>query len=492
MDAVSRNRMSFTSRRTESYCPDVTGLSEEEALEKVEDTLFADDENAVTRDLVIGCTRILLAMVQAESFKAMDMCCMLFDTELTPIPRNEMVTLFAYCKKEHERGRLAASLFLGLMYSNGFGVATNHSEAFDLLKVADDGGIIFAAAEIGWLYEKTEHYSEACQYYQKGADKGHIWSMNALAQMYRKGLGVKKNYLEAFNYYLKPTALDLYSAGESLWEMTTEIVKEMAFSPALVETLLKHISQLDSDEYAIAEFYEAAFEYCLELAEQEKDDELFTILSLVVQLIDQEKTDPHFAVFVVTHLKKLDWVPFASSIIGQIYALGEGNVARDPVEAFKYYKKAEEHKINPMVPYNLGMLCLEINGLDALGEAQQYIEKANNTGLPTAKIFLAGRFFEKKDELEKAMMFYKIAAEQNGDEEAKNRILTMFLTGKAVKLDPEFTKRFLQDVALEEDEFAEKAKSKLAEINLNRLKRSNDGELSVSIRKMRFTANEDL
>ena len=492
MDAVSRNRMSFTCRRTESYCPNVTGLSEEEALEKVEDTLFAEDENAATHDLVIGCTRILLAMVEAGSFKAMDMCCTVFDTELSPIPRNEMVRLFAYCKKEHERGRLAASLFLGLMYSNGFGVAVNHSEAFDLFKEADDGGIIFAAAEIGWLYENTEHYSEACQYYQKGADQGHIWSMNALAQMYRKGLGVKKNYLEAYNYYLKPTALNLYSAAENIWEMTTEIVKEMAFNPALVETLLKYVSQLDSAEYATAEFYEAAFEYCLELAEQGKDDELFAILSLVVQLIDEEKTDPHFAGLVVTHLKKLDWVPFASSIIGQIYALGEGRVARDPAEAFKYYKKAEEHKINPMVPFNLGMLCLEINGIDALDEAQKYIEKANSNGLSPAKTFLAGRFFEKNDELEKAMMFYKIAAEQNGDEEAKNRILTIFLTGKALKFDPEFTKRFLQEVASEEDERAEKAKSKLAEINMNPLKRSNEGELSASIRKMRFTANEAL
>jgi len=492
VDAVSRNRMSFTSRRTESYCPNVTGLSEEEALERVEDTLFAEDENAVSHDLVIGCTRILLAMVKAESFKAMDMCCMLFDTEHTPIPRHAMGTLFAYCKEEHERGKLAASLFLGLMYYNGFGIATDHLRALDLLKLADDGGIIFAAAEIGWLYERAENYSAACQYYQKGANKGHLWSMNALAQMYRKGLGVKKNYLEAYNYYLKPTAFGLYSAGENLLEMTTEIVTEMAFTPGLTETVLKHISKLDSNDYAIEEFYEAAFAYCVELAEQGKDDELFTILKSVIQLVDEEKTAPQFATFVVTHLKKLDWIPFASSIIGQIYALGHGEVARDPVEAFKYYKKAEEYKINPMVPYNLGMLCLEINGIDAYDEVQKYIGTASSNGVPLSRIVLAGRFFEKKNEPEKALMFYKVAAEQHGDKEAKHRILDMFLNGKALKLDPKFTKQFLQAAALEKEESAEKVEWKLAEISLNPFKRSNEGELSESTKKMRFTINEAL
>ncbi|MCD6027601.1 MAG: sel1 repeat family protein [Solimicrobium sp.] len=459
MEAMSANR-GFSCRRIEPFRLDLTGLPEKEVLNIVE-RCFTIFGQSFSDDLVIGAMRVLLSMVGNGSFKAMDMCRWQLDPYSTFIESySARSRLFAYCKKEHERGQQPATLCLGLMYLNGFGVEKNPAAAFNYYKEADDGRCIFAAAQIGLLYEKAGDNLKAIEYYKKGADSDEMLSMNALANIYSKGLIVKKDYLEAYKYLLKSAPLEEYRESNALWDMTYELVQEKAFSPALIEIVLSHISQMDAAENVLEDFYRGAFEYCIELAEKGENCALFNILNLIRQLIDKKDTDPTFAAFVVIYFENLAAVPFALVIVGEIYLNGSGVVEQNLAMAFKYLKKA-----------------LDSEDLQA----------------PHAIRKLAGEFSSSRSgylDYSGALMCYRLL-EEKGNQEAKNAILDMFLKNLAVNDDPEFTLRILREFSLEENENAEKAKLKLAEFVLKPLKRRNDSELSQASKKMRNLINKN-
>ena len=96
---------------------------------------------------------------------------------------------------------------LGFMYSNGFGVPTNHQRAFELFCEAAEHGIRDAMVNIGILYEYKKltaeaDYVEAARWYAKAEDRGSPEGTFNLARLHEAGMGgLRKNPARALQLY---------------------------------------------------------------------------------------------------------------------------------------------------------------------------------------------------------------------------------------------------------------------------------------------------
>lgn len=106
-----------------------------------------------------------------------------------------------------------AQNYLGLMYTNGFGlistygygVETNDAEALKWYRKAAEQGNAAAQNNIGVMYQYgrgvKQDYNEAVGWYRRSAEKGNTTAQNNIGSMYEHGYGVSKNYMEALNWY---------------------------------------------------------------------------------------------------------------------------------------------------------------------------------------------------------------------------------------------------------------------------------------------------
>ena len=60
----------------------------------------------------------------------------------------------------------------------------------------------------------TQDYAEAVKWYRLAAEKGHLWSQNNLADMYKDGMGVTQNNIIAHAWYNVASANGHIKAGE--------------------------------------------------------------------------------------------------------------------------------------------------------------------------------------------------------------------------------------------------------------------------------------
>ena len=97
-----------------------------------------------------------------------------------------------------------AQVDLGLMYSDGNGVAQNYTEAIKWYRKAAELGYSYGQNNLGTVYENGEgvekNYTEAIKWYQKAAEQGQVNGEYNLGKMYYYGHGVEKNYAEAIKW----------------------------------------------------------------------------------------------------------------------------------------------------------------------------------------------------------------------------------------------------------------------------------------------------
>ncbi len=90
--------------------------------------------------------------------------------------------------------------------------ATNYTEAVEYFAAAKEKGHESAnyylgnsyfniAAQYDTMQSDENHFKKSLEYYKKSADTGFMSAYVVLAQRYEFGIGVKKNYKQAFKYY---------------------------------------------------------------------------------------------------------------------------------------------------------------------------------------------------------------------------------------------------------------------------------------------------
>jgi TPR repeat protein len=153
-------------------------------------------------------------------------------------PSNE--ALFSKLAALAEAGLVDAQYNLGMLYNNGIGTAQNPSIAFQWFERAANGGDPLGSYKVGCYYagqfqgvvppdsekalvhklvaakagyvraqhdvaiayaERGDH-KEAAKWWQLAADQGDLTALAALADGYRKGVGVPSNPAKSYEYLL--------------------------------------------------------------------------------------------------------------------------------------------------------------------------------------------------------------------------------------------------------------------------------------------------
>ncbi|CAH9019262.1 tetratricopeptide repeat protein [Candidatus Nitrosacidococcus sp. I8] len=120
-----------------------------------------------------------------------------------------------------EQGNTLAQFNLGNMYDNGQGVTQDYEQAVNWYQKAAKQGNTLAQYNLGVKYNNgqgvIQNYKQAAYWYQKAAEQGYALAQNNLGNMHDNGQGVAKNYEQAVYWYQKAAeqgnALAQYNLG---------------------------------------------------------------------------------------------------------------------------------------------------------------------------------------------------------------------------------------------------------------------------------------
>ncbi|MHB9148403.1 MAG: tetratricopeptide repeat protein, partial [Candidatus Amoebophilus sp.] len=117
-------------------------------------------------------------------------------------------------KKAVACGDVYSNLYIGLCYKQGYGIKANRKKAFEYIKKAMDSGYPMPNYEYGLMCIEDKNYEEALVYLHKAEILEQ--SYYQLAEAYRL---YKKDYNQAFNYYIKALEFGDKNAGIKLGYM---------------------------------------------------------------------------------------------------------------------------------------------------------------------------------------------------------------------------------------------------------------------------------
>jgi len=119
--------------------------------------------------------------------------------------RGDYVTAYGIWKPLAETGDAQAQNNLGVMYTNGQGVARNYAVAATLYRMAAEKGNPRAQYNLGIIYRDgqgvPQDYSTAVLWFRKAAEQGHAAAQTNLGAMYENGFGVARDNNVATIWY---------------------------------------------------------------------------------------------------------------------------------------------------------------------------------------------------------------------------------------------------------------------------------------------------
>ena len=122
-----------------------------------------------------------------------------------------------------EKGNAEAQNRLGVMYSNGWGVQQDNSEALKWYRKAAEQGHAVAQTNLGDSYYLgkfvPQDYKKALKWYRKAAEQGDSWAQYRLGDIYERGQGVPRNDKEALKWYRKAAKHGYPGAAQSVAEL---------------------------------------------------------------------------------------------------------------------------------------------------------------------------------------------------------------------------------------------------------------------------------
>ena len=99
-----------------------------------------------------------------------------------------------------------AQFYLGLMYSNGYGVPKNKKEAVRWYRLGAEAGDAQSQRVLGHSYKSgsgvLQDYEEAVKWYRLSAEAGDSYAQYSLGQMYAEGKGVLQDHAEAVKWII--------------------------------------------------------------------------------------------------------------------------------------------------------------------------------------------------------------------------------------------------------------------------------------------------
>jgi len=130
-------------------------------------------------------------------------------------PEQLHVLIYPLADKE---GNSLAQYYLGQMYSNGYCVNKNETEATKWFKMSADQGNVEAQYYMGLRCENgigiEKNMSQAVGWYEKAAEKDNLLALWKLGGFYFDGVGVKKNWQTSY-FYCDITIRNYNNASQS-------------------------------------------------------------------------------------------------------------------------------------------------------------------------------------------------------------------------------------------------------------------------------------
>lgn len=135
---------------------------------------------------------------------------------------DEVKLAWQYLKNAESLGSVAAVNTIGLCYKEGIGVKRDVKKAIKYFERAAKSEYVYAFNNLGKYYEELKNYKKAFNEYLKSANLGESWAANKIGEMYRLGLGIKKDLKKAYEYY---TISEEASIREICWYSKYNLAK---------------------------------------------------------------------------------------------------------------------------------------------------------------------------------------------------------------------------------------------------------------------------
>jgi TPR repeat protein len=316
-----------------------------------------------------------------------------------------------------EKANPDAELSLAQAYANGEGVEADEKEALRWLKLSATHGHPIAQSDYAFAIldeDDPDLCGESAEWLRKSALQGKSSAMFNLAIMYQRGIGVPKDRITAFAWYMvsamdgseeiqeeveKVLANATASERRKALERTKDIIAKLNIAPMFslgshsIERTNQFHRQFElaqagaaEDQFALASMYhdghgtvkdpfEAAV-WCRKAAEQGNIDAMRT-LAICLENGDGVKEDfDEMAKWYRKAAEKDD--PESQFKLGVCYREGTG-VVKDEKQAVTWTKKAAEHG-HPIAQANLGSFILSTIDEASLPEAIKWFKLSAKQG----------------------------------------------------------------------------------------------------------------
>lgn len=279
-----------------------------------------------------------------------------------------------------EAGDVFAQAELGWIYYAGLGVEESESKSAEWYRKAADNGSAFAQTDLATIYYRglgvPEDYYAAVELFKKAADQGFVRAQYNLSFMYKNGIGVSKN-IDIANELLHKAVLQ---ESEEALDKLIEINRDNDISPEndpKIIALLENLSEqgVVIAQYKLGEIYDSLFA-----------DNMFENEKLADEYLD--KSDM--------------WYEKAAEQ-GHAEAQRQLGIGRKPSENFLNKDEPKDYSASI-----------------------KWFTKAAEQGHVSSQYEL-GEIYEKTNDRDKAVYWYKMAAE-NGWEKAIKKLKDMYGT----------------------------------------------------------------
>ncbi len=161
------------------------------------------------------------------------------------IPRNPALA-FRWYRAAALNGNAGAQSALGFLYQKGIGVKSDDKKALQWYLAAAQSGHVFAQVKLGDMYEQgrgmaQKDYPKAFEWFHRASVNGRAVAQGKVGRFYELGLGVKKDLIEAYAWYVLAA-----SAGDPIARSNVKRLK-LVLKPDQLMSAHKRARQLRAE-----------------------------------------------------------------------------------------------------------------------------------------------------------------------------------------------------------------------------------------------------
>jgi len=162
-------------------------------------------------------------------------------------------TAIAEWQTPAEAGNAAGQFGMGLLYSNGFGVALDDAQALRWYQLAAEQNHADAQCNIAVMYANgwgvPQNDAEAFKWYSLAADQGVTLAQIAIAKMYLGGHGAAQDNVQAHKWFSIAAELGDYNAASRRDELAARMsADDIAAASLLAKTWMESYETLDANQ----------------------------------------------------------------------------------------------------------------------------------------------------------------------------------------------------------------------------------------------------